>query len=1152
MNLETRKPFPRHLAWGSACALSLVFAASLHAQRNLKDIPVPDTDAELAAFELHEGFEISLFAGDPLVQKPIQMNFDSEGRLWVVSSPLYPHIAPGEVPADRVLVLEDENGDGVADISRVFAEGLLMPTGIEPGDGGVYVANSTEVLFLKDTDGDGRADFRRTMLSGFGTEDTHHLIHTFRWGHDGYLYFNQSIYIHSHIETPWGVRRMNGGGVWQFRTDTLELEPFVWGMCNGWGHHFDRYGQSLGADGAGFDGVQYFLPGCTMMHSPRRDPVLRGLNVGSPKYCGGEVVSGRHLPDDWQGNFITNDFRAHRVVRYAIEDDGAGFAARQLPDVLKSRHRAFRPIDVKGGPDGAIYIADWYNPIIQHGEVGFRDERRDHTHGRIWRLRAVDRPLVERPRLTERTEPELLTALASPESWTRHFARRVLSERPRDRVLGALEKHVAGLSRETEGSDELALETLWVYQTLREPNRTLLETCLNAREPRVRTAAVRVLADWIGRIEDPVSLLSASVADPFPRARLESVRALARIREPRSVEIATSVLEQPMDAFLDYALKLTIRQLAPVWLPALEEGAIDFGGSSRQLEYAFAVAGSPAIVGTMLARHARGEVPLERAGTLFRAVARLGDAKQLSAALAWAVEVSGNRQADTAEILDALSLAARSRKVVPDSGRDALLRLLEDGSPRIQEAAAGLAGAWRDGSARGQLQALVAGEPAVAEAARSALVALGGEASFRFFRQRAEAAPTSEARARAAAAMVPVDTARAVAPAVALLASSAADSGLRARDAADIFRAFLGRAEGAKSLAKGLRSVQLSEDLSRVGLREILASGREHAELARALRQAAGLKDEARSFDAAARGELLDAVVTSGDAERGEAIYRREGLRCLSCHAIGGSGGKVGPDLTSIGGSAQLDYLLDSLIEPNKAVKENYGGVVVVTAMGEVLTGIKVRQGEGQLVLRTVDDVEVTLGLDQVLSQQEGKSIMPSGLIDGLTEGEIVDLVSFLSALGKETEFSVGTERVVRTWRVLQNPPAAFETLTAEEIAVRCRRDRELEWVPAYSRVSGELPMATASGPTQARTVWLRFSLEVTTPGETVLRARPTSAVESVLIDGKEVPLKPALRVGLSRGVHDVYLRVARDAELRVELGDVAGSPARVKLLGGS
>ncbi|HEY1066965.1 MAG TPA: PVC-type heme-binding CxxCH protein, partial [Pirellulales bacterium] len=337
------------------------------AQRDLKDIPSPDPELERATFEVCDGFEVSLYAADPLLAKPIQINFDAAGRMWVASSSVYPQIKPGQEATDKVIVLEDSDHDGKADKTTVFADGLLIPTGVEPGFGGAFVANSTELVHFEDTNDDGKADKKRVVLSGFGTEDTHHIIHTFRWGPDGAMYFNQSIYIHSHVETPWGVRRLGGGGIWRWRPDDLRMDILCKGMVNSWGHDFDDFGQSWATDGAGFQGIHWITPGATYFAFPNTKREAAGLHMGHPKYCGLEIVGGSHLPADWQGDLITNDFRAHRVCRFKVADEGAGFTATQMPDVIRSNHVAFRPIDVKLGPDGAIYIADWYNPIIQHG-----------------------------------------------------------------------------------------------------------------------------------------------------------------------------------------------------------------------------------------------------------------------------------------------------------------------------------------------------------------------------------------------------------------------------------------------------------------------------------------------------------------------------------------------------------------------------------------------------------------------------------------------------------------------------------------------------------------------------------------------------------------------------------------------------------------
>jgi len=336
------------------CLLSLgclLVGSTLAAAPTTSVAPVPTPDEEKAMLEMADGFEINLFAADPLIDKPIQMNFDAAGRLWLVSSETYPQIKPGDAANDKVIVLEDD-GSGRAKAARVFVDGLLIPTGVIYGDGGVYVGNSTELLFYREG-ADGKAGEKRVVLSGFGTEDTHHIVHTLRWGPDSRLYFNQSVYIHSHLETPWGVKRLNGGGIWRLEPKSMKLDVFVKGMWNTWGQAWDDHGQSLGTDGAGNEGVNYNVPGAVYPASPGADRILHGLNPGSPKYAGCEIAGGRHLPDDYQGLLLTNDFRASRVVRFQVSDDGSGFAAKQLSDLVKSRTNVFRPIDVKMGPDGA-------------------------------------------------------------------------------------------------------------------------------------------------------------------------------------------------------------------------------------------------------------------------------------------------------------------------------------------------------------------------------------------------------------------------------------------------------------------------------------------------------------------------------------------------------------------------------------------------------------------------------------------------------------------------------------------------------------------------------------------------------------------------------------------------------------------------------
>src|SRR5262249_16679467 len=404
-------------------------------------------------------------------------------------------------------------------------------------------------------------------------------------------------------------RRLGGGGIWQLRPPTRRLEVFARGWWNAWGHHFDRWGQSFVTDGAGFEGINPVVVGASYPATPGAPRVLQGLNPGHPKYCGCEIVSGRHFPEAWRGNLITNDFRGHRVCRFTLAPEGSGYTATLEADLIRSNHPAFRPVDVKMGPDGAIYIADWYNPIIQHGEVDFRDPRRDVTHGRIWRITAKGRPLVKRPQLVDAKTADLLEALKAPEDWTRHFARRVLKER--GAKAGGPERAAWGaeLDPPTRAKEPALLEALWTYQALDVVEPKLLTVLLNAADYRVRAASTRVLSYWHGRVAHPLGLLTARVADENPQVRLEAVRALGQIADVQAAELALKALERPVDKFLDYGLYLTFRELESQWVPALRQGKFNFGGNARGLIFALQAVNAREGVRALVELVKSGKVP---------------------------------------------------------------------------------------------------------------------------------------------------------------------------------------------------------------------------------------------------------------------------------------------------------------------------------------------------------------------------------------------------------------------------------------------------------------------------------------------------------------------------------------------------------------
>ncbi len=1104
-----------------ACLVLLCLTASVQAQRNLEEIPDPDPLLELAELEVHPDFEINLYAADPRIAKPIQMNFDPSGRLWVASSEVYPQIEPGQQATDKILLIEDQDHDGTADKTTVFKSGLLIPTGVEPGDGGAYVANSTELLHLKDTDGDGVADTERVMLSGFGTEDTHHILHSLRWGPEGLLYMNQSIYIHSHIETPYGVRRMNGGGVWHFRPETMELEAFTLGLVNPWGHAFDRFGQSFETDGAGGEGINYVFPGFVGMASPGAKREMQGLNPGKPKLCGLERVGGSHLPEDWQGKLITNDFRAHRVCVYEVTEDGSGFAARELPELIKTRHPAFRPIDCKLGPDGAIYIADWYNPIIQHGEVDFRDPRRDHTHGRIWRVKAKNRPLLPYKDLNRLKETELVELLLSDEPWWRHHARRVLKERGKKKVLpaiAAVRKAIPDAFR-----DQAELELLWVHQSLNDVNVDLLRKLLQNNDARIRAAATRVLYHWQDRVPDKLPMLQTLALDDHPRVRSEAAHALCRCKEPNAVLLALAALEKPTDRFLEFALEQAADMSQDVWLPAMQDGTLTLPKDPSVLLFALKAADSANAVPLLLDALPGWKSDPKATAQVMQLVASRGNAEELAHVFDLALATDNN---DTRTmLLDALIEANQRRQLNPASDRDLLKTLLDSKTESVQAPAAELAGRWQLSGIAPRLTRIAKNNALQLATRRAAIRGLAALREKEILQELNDQKQKPQIRIAAVAGLNRLDQSAAAKAAAELLPQlTEADNPGR------LVQAFLAQDGADAVLAAAIDSQKpMAPDVAKICIRTARTSGRDVQQLVTRLQEAGGLNEE-RKLSPAEQEQLLRDAKANGSAARGEQVYRRASLNCMKCHAIGGAGGTVGPELGSMGASAPPDYLLESLIDPGAKIKENYHSLIVATDEGEIITGVLVRETTDSLILRNADDEDVSIPLHAIELRKDGGSLMPAGLVNELTRNEIIDLLSFLSELGKVGgDHAVTNEPLVRSWESLDGDADATEL--AERTEAQIAQDPGLfRWQRVYSTVSGDLP-TTELARHRARgsrrdAYFIRFPIEMTSAGSRMLRLANSGPGVRVFVDGKPHPSRPETTLELTQGTHTVVIVV--------------------------
>lgn len=944
------------------------------------DIPVPDVAAELKAFTVAEGFKVNLWAKNPAIFNPINMNWDRHNRAWVSTSSTYPHIKPGRIPNDRIVILEDTDRDGVADKHTVFAEGLTVPHSVIPVEGGAYVCSTTEVLFLADHDGDDRMDEKRVVFSGFGNADVHHMIHGLRWSPWGDLFFTQSIYINSFVETAHGPRRLNGSGVWRFRPEIERIDVFSRGRVNPWGHALNRFGNSFGTDGAGGQGPYDLFPGSafgTAVGAPR---VLRGLVPGKPKNTGAEFMTGRHLPSGWHGSMLGNDFRANRTVRYSIEENGSGFKSQEVETVLHSSHRSYRPVDIKLGPDGAIYVVDWYNPIIDHGEVDFHHPSRDKSHGRIWRVTAVDQPLVEWPKIADASVEELLEHLTAEEQYSRAQANRELVRRKVSRE--SIDAWIERLDSKAPSYDHHLLEALWLAIARNEKTNGLEGRPLRSADPRIRAAAVRA----VGRTAAGMPHLAVAVEDDHPRVRLEAVSALRGLGTKEAADLALRALSRDVDQNLDFALEMTVRDTRDAWLPAMQAGAKVFEGDADRLSYALNKVNDPRAIEALAEVIAKGELQGEALGNAVTTVASLGSPEQVGALL--------QKAQDHPEWLPALARGVTYNRKPPQLKSRAMMFLASESAP-IRTAAATLCGAWKISDAEALLvkAANQAKNPQEALAMTTALAEIGATVALS---NLSLAEKPAAVRAAAIAAAAKRDPTKQAAAAAGVLADLK-----KAELAPMIIEAYLSRDEGPAVLAQALAESVLAESVALAASRSASASGRDVPELLAALNKAGGLKTVAQSLSAEERRQLIEDVRGKGSAEAGRVIYQRTAMACTACHLVNGKGGKLGPDLSTVGSYMTAESILESLLNPSTDIKQGYETVLVTRKDKTLVSGLLQRKTDVAVLVRDPAGQVISIPTGEVAKIDTSPvSLMPPGLTASLRRDELVDLMSYLTTLG--------------------------------------------------------------------------------------------------------------------------------------------------------
>lgn len=522
-------------------------------------------------FIIKEGFKVELFASeeDFPIEKPVKITFDPQGRLWVSTLPSYPQYFPGTPPNDKIVILEDTDQDGKADKHTVFADSLYLPLGFELGYGGAYVTQAPDLVFLKDTDGDGKADLKQKILHGFGTEDAHHSISAHTWGPDGALYMHMGTFLHTQVETPYGPVRSAYGETWRYEPRTMKLEPYIsYPYANPWGNIFTRNGTHLIGDVS--TGMNYLALPLTVAtdypvkHVEMKDFLTQKIR---PKTCGMEIISSRNFPQDCQGDILFNTFIGFQgITQHSLSEEGSGVVGREKKPLLQSTDPQFRPVDIQFGPDGALYVVDWFNIVINHGERSLRDPDRDKTHGRIWRITYEGKETLKPVDLTRLNINQLLDQLKVYEDRVRYRTRIQLTEIPENEILTALPGWMQKLNAQDKNYEQYKLEALWVYQQLNHPNEQLVNELLRSRDHNIRAAAARVLFYWKDEIKDVHEKLMLISQDPSPRVRLEAIAALSHFKSEATVKALLAMADLPMDYYIEYALKEAFKHLKPQWM----------------------------------------------------------------------------------------------------------------------------------------------------------------------------------------------------------------------------------------------------------------------------------------------------------------------------------------------------------------------------------------------------------------------------------------------------------------------------------------------------------------------------------------------------------------------------------------------------------
>jgi putative membrane-bound dehydrogenase-like protein len=942
-----------------------------------------------------EGLSVRLVAAEPLVRQPVAIEFDDRGRLWVNQYLQYPNPAglkrvkvdrysrtvydrrpdppPRGTPgADRVTILDDRDGDGLADSARDFVAGLNLASGLAFGDGGVFVLNPPYLLFYPDRDRDDVPDGNPdVLLGGFGIEDAHSVANSLTWGPDGWLYGLQGSTVTADIR---GVRFQQG--VWRYHPRSKRFELFSDGGGNMWGLDFDRHGQLLASTNVGGHVMLHTVQGGNYWkqfakHGPLRNPHAYGFfdHVAHEGVRGGHVSVGGlfyqadALPARYRGMYLAGDLLDHKVTWHRVERRGSTFAARQEGDLLVANDTWFAPTDMTLGPDGSVYVADWHDRRTAHPDP---DADWDRSNGRIYAITPREVRPLERVDYTRATTRRLLKALRHPNVWHVRRARRLLAERGDPAAWAILERNLRD-----PADAVLALESLWVLASAGRFDEPLGLELLENPDEEIRAWTVRLLGDREALGAEAAGRLAALArTEGSDRVRAQLASTAARLGPDAGLAIASALAARDLDGD-DPHLPLLIWWAVERHALADPEGVLSGFGSA----------------GAWRSRLTREQI-LPR---LARRYAAEGSA---AADTACTRLLASAPASERGRLLDGVDEGLRGRRGAVAPGLLAVVSEWAGSAPgdlRLIRVSARL------GDRTAMDRALAIGrDPLAGETRRLAMLGL-----------LAELGPPGGCQALVGLAVS--DSSQAIRVAALDTLARCGSAGA----AASLIHAYPRQDERWKSRARGVllgRAEWARTFLDAVRRGEVRAADVPLEEAGKvALLGDPGLDATVRALwgtvRAATPEERLaevrrlnnDLRAGVGDPARGRALFVKH---CATCHKLFGEGGDVGPDLTHAN-RKDRDFLLVSLVDPGGTVRKEYQSYIAGTQGGRVVTGIMAAQDVRSVTLVDAQGTRVTIARDDLEAFRESPvSLMPEDLCKALNPAELRDLFRYLQGDG--------------------------------------------------------------------------------------------------------------------------------------------------------